>query len=143
MIEQISTKINCPGRIVLAFFCFLFNFLQDCWDDEISFKDEGVSLTATPGSSLEGCESSAVAPPESPPPYLEQSGPAPVVESRVVVCPPASPPSLKDATPLLSRHDVVTAVTHHDINGMTAVSTVALKDVDVQMTSLSGYETYV
>ena len=39
--------------------------------------------------------------------------------------------------------DVVTAVTHHDINGMNAVSTVAVKDVDVQMTSLSGYETYV
>ena len=39
--------------------------------------------------------------------------------------------------------DVVTAVTHHDINGMNSVSTVAVKDVDVQMTSLSGYETYV
>ena len=80
--------------------------------------------------------------PESPPPYLEPS--VPPVEARV--CSSASPPSLKDmkdATPLLSRQDVVTAVTHHDINGMTAVSTVALKDVDVQMTSLSGYETYV
>ena len=39
--------------------------------------------------------------------------------------------------------DIVTAVTHHDINGMNAVSTVALKDIDVQMTALSGYETYV
>ena len=70
------------------------------------------------------------------------------------------------STPLLNRHhgnpplrsapiasprthlrettkDIVTAVTHHDINGMTAVSTVALKDVDVQMSALSGYETYV
>ena len=37
----------------------------------------------------------------------------------------------------------MTAVTHHDINGMNSVSTVAVKDVDVQMTSLSGYETYV
>ena len=39
--------------------------------------------------------------------------------------------------------DIVTAVTHHDINGLNAVSTVALKDIDVQMTALSGYETYV
>jgi hypothetical protein len=36
--------------------------------------------------------------------------------------------------------DIVTAVTHQDING---VNTVALKDIDVQMTSMSGYETYV
>ena len=52
-------------------------------------------------------------------------------------------------SPLLVRghrdmgKDVVTAVTHHDINGMNSVSTVAVKDVDVQLTSLSGYETYV
>ena len=39
--------------------------------------------------------------------------------------------------------DIVTAVTHHDINGMNTVSTVALKDIDVQMSQLSGYETYV
>ena len=53
--------------------------------------------------------------------------------------------------PLTSPHshsrettkDIVTAVTHQDINGMNAVSTVAVKDVDVQMTALSGYETYV
>ena len=37
--------------------------------------------------------------------------------------------------------DVVTTVTHQDING---VNTVALKDLDVQMTAgMSGYETYV
>ena len=73
-------------------------------------------------------------------PGKEEATPAPPpVEARLC----SSPPSLKDATPLLSRQDVVTAVTHHDINGMTAVSTVALKDVEVQMTSLSGYETYV
>ena len=50
-----------------------------------------------------------------------------------------------NSTFLLGRNskDVVTAVTHHDINGMNTVSTVAVKDVDVQMTSLSGYETYV
>ena len=109
-----------------------------------------MSLTATPGSSLEGCPTSgkALQSPESPPPYLAPSPPPPVVEREREREVPrhsssASPPSLKDATPLLSRQDVVTAVTHHDINGMTAVSTVALKDVDVQMTSLSGYETYV
>ena len=90
---------------------------------------------------MDGCNTSVKeVEPESPPPYLEPAPPvAPPVEARLC----SSPPSLKDATPLLSRQDVVTAVTHHDINGMTAVSTVALKDVDVQMTSLSGYETYV
>ena len=41
--------------------------------------------------------------------------------------------------------DIVTAVTthHQDINGMNAVNTIALKDMDVQMSALSGYETYV
>ncbi len=40
--------------------------------------------------------------------------------------------------------DVVTAVTHHqDVNGVNAVNTIALKDIDVQMSALSGYETYV
>ena len=39
--------------------------------------------------------------------------------------------------------DIVTAVTHQDINGVSAVNTVTLKDIDVQMTALSGYETYV
>ena len=71
--------------------------------------------------------------------YIEladQSGLPRMVETKV---------ETKVETPLLSRpaRDVVTAVTHQDINGMNAVSTVALKDVDVQMTSLSGYETYV
>ena len=37
------------------------------------------------------------------------------------------------------------AVAHSsDINGVSAaVNTVALKDIDVQMSALSGYETYV
>ena len=45
----------------------------------------------------------------------------------------------------LPSKDVVTcAVTHQDINGMSAVSTVAVKEGDgVQMSALSGYETYV
>lgn len=40
----------------------------------------------------------------------------------------------------LREKDVVTAVTHQDVNG---VNTVALKDIDVQMSAVSGYETYV
>ena len=46
----------------------------------------------------------------------------------------------------LPSKDVVTcAVTHQDINGMSAVSTVAVKTEGdgVQMSALSGYETYV
>ena len=46
----------------------------------------------------------------------------------------------------LPSKDVVTcAVTHQDINGMSAVSTVAVKETGdgVQMSALSGYETYV
>ena len=39
--------------------------------------------------------------------------------------------------------DIVTAVTHQDINGVSAVNTVALKDMDVQLSALSGYETFV
>merc|ERR1719400_271386 len=65
---------------------------------ESNCQDEGVSLTATPGSSLEGCNTSVKAvEPESPPPYLE---PAPPVEAVRVCSSSASPPSLKDATPL-------------------------------------------
>ena len=45
---------------------------------------------------------------------------------------------------LFTFQDIVTAVTHHqDVNGLNTVSTVALKDVDVQISALSGYETYV
>ncbi|CAB4058699.1 unnamed protein product [Lepeophtheirus salmonis] len=40
-----------------------------------------------------------------------------------------------------SNNDIVTAVTHHDINGVN--STVTLKDIDVKMASITGYETYV
>ena len=44
-----------------------------------------------------------------------------------------------------TTRDFVTAVAHSsDINGVSAaVNTVALKDIDVQMSALSGYETYV
>ena len=53
--------------------------------------------------------------------------------------PLASPRThLRDAT-----KDIVTAVTHQDINGVSAVNTIALKDVSVEMSALSGYETYV
>lgn len=65
-------------------------------------------------------------------------------------CMDPSAPSLR-SVPLTSPRtqlreatkDIVTAVTHHDINGVNAVNTVALKDIDVQMSALSGYETYV
>jgi len=66
---------------------------------------------------------------------------------------PASPPlPPQRSAPLSSPRthlrettkDIVTAVTHQDVNGMSAaVNTVALKDMDVQMSALSGYETYV
>ncbi len=44
-----------------------------------------------------------------------------------------------------STNNMVTAVTHQkDVNGISgAVNTIALKDIDVQMSALSGYETYV
>ena len=65
---------------------------------------------------------------------------------------PASPPMPPQRSiPLRSPRtnlrettkDIVTAVTHQDINGVSAVNTVALKDIDVQLSALSGYETYV
>ena len=65
---------------------------------------------------------------------------------------PASPPMPPQrSVPLRSPRtnlrettkDVVTAVTHQDINGLNAASTVAVKDMDVQLSALSGYETYV
>ena len=65
---------------------------------------------------------------------------------------PASPPlPPQRSVPLRSPRtnlrettkDIVTAVTHQDINGVSAVNTVALKDIDVQLSALSGYETYV
>ena len=68
---------------------------------------------------------------------------------------PASPPmppqrsiplrsprtNLRETTKDIVRQ--TTAVTHQDINGVSAVNTVALKDIDVQLSALSGYETYV
>ena len=91
---------------------------------------------------MDGCTNSVKASEEEYPPPV--SSPPPYESD--------TPVDVKVETPLLSKHsrevrevarDVVTAVTHHDINGLNAVSTVALKDVDVQMSSLSGYETYV
>jgi hypothetical protein len=169
---------------------------------ETTSQDEGVSLTATPGSSMDGCNNSTTqqeddyttscAPPLSPPPseppalLHNNHNSSTASQEHVVDVQVASPPHVSNppisynvdkqyqqqerspdrSTPLLNRHqgnhplrsapiasprthlrettkDIVTAVTHHDINGMNAVSTVALKDVDVQMSALSGYETYV
>jgi hypothetical protein len=83
-------------------------------------------------------------------PLLRQAG----LSAREVsqgVMPPMPPIGHGRAAPMASPRthlrettkDIVTAVTHHDINGLNAVSTVALKDIDVQMSALSGYETYV
>jgi len=168
---------------------------------ETTSQDEGVSLTATPGSSMDGCNNSTqqeddycappVTPPPTEPPLQNNHNPSASSQEHVVDVQVSSPPLLVSnpsisnpsisynvdkqyqadhspdrSTPLLNRHqgnhplrsapiasprthlrettkDIVTAVTHHDINGMNAVSTVALKDVDVQMSALSGYETYV
>jgi len=151
---------------------------------ENTSQDEGVSLSATPGSSTDGGASSKIEV-EVDTVVFKQNGnekqqtdPAdseePLSQEHVVNVQVSSPPSNHTcqqredrSTPLLNRHnpgnhplrsaplasprthlrettkDIVTAVTHHDINGMNAVSTVALKDIDVQMTALSGYETYV
>jgi len=166
---------------------------------ESTSQDEGVSLTATPGSSLDGCNNSTrqeedytpckvvSPPPDDLPVSMHNNHNFSGSQEHVVDVQVASPPHLVSnpsisynvekqyqqqerspdrSTPLLNRHhgnhplrsapiasprthlrettkDIVTAVTHHDINGMNAVSTVALKDVDVQMSALSGYETYV
>ena len=155
---------------------------------ENNSQDEGVSLTATPGSSTDGnsqCKQEQEVQPTSPLTPLNNphehvvdvqvSSPPPAAAAAAA---PVSPPGVARqypdspdrSTPLLNRHhghetnpppvrsapmasprthlrettkDIMTAVTHHDINGMNAVSTVALKDIDVQMSSLSGYETYV
>ena len=58
--------------------------------------------------------------------------------------PPRSVQQQQQRTQVRGEKDVVTAVTHQDVNGVSAVTnTVTLKDIDVQMTALSGYETYV
>jgi hypothetical protein len=151
---------------------------------ENTSQDEGVSLTATPGSSTDGNNSQCKQEVEQAlsPTTPTRNNHEHVVDVQVSSPPPVSvphtisplqrqyPPDSPDrSTPLLNRHhgpeanpplraapmasprthlrettkDIVTAVTHHDINGMNAVSTVALKDIDVQMSALSGYETYV
>ena len=68
------------------------------------------------------------------------------------ILPPTPPMPPQRSAPLTSPRthvrettkDIVTAVAHSDINGLSsAVNTVALKDIDIQLTALSGYETYV
>lgn len=62
-------------------------------------------------------------------------------QSRQRRQPPPPPSSLRTLNEKeVMQQTSVTAVTHQDING---VSTVAMKDLDVQMTAMSGYETYV
>ncbi len=76
--------------------------------------------------------------PSVPPPlYSTAMLPAPQPQRSAPLTSPRT--HVRDAT-----KDIVTAVTHHqDVNGVNAVNTIALKDIDVQMSALSGYETYV
>jgi len=55
--------------------------------------------------------------------------------------PPLRVPSSRDR----GAGDLMTAVAHaqQDVNGVKSVNTIALKDIDVQMSNISGYETYV
>ena len=78
------------------------------------------------------------------PPIQQQQTAVPIQQQQnqtAEVPQPPAPPSRRTA-PLRTlrekERDVV--VTHQDING---VNTVALKELDVQMTQMSGYETYV
>ena len=78
------------------------------------------------------------------PPIQQQQTAVPIQQQQnqtTEVPQPPAPPSRRTA-PLRTlrekERDVV--VTHQDING---VNTVALKELDVQMTQMSGYETYV
>ena len=66
-----------------------------------------------------------------------QDGPLPVGPT-----PPKQLPvqAQRRTAPLRTLREKDVVVTHQDING---VNTVALKDLDVQMTQMSGYETYV
>lgn len=74
-------------------------------------------------------------------PIQQQQAQTTTATSATAVPQPPAPPSRRTA-PLRTlrekERDVV--VTHQDING---VNTVALKELDVQMTQMSGYETYV
>ena len=78
------------------------------------------------------------------PPIQQQQTAVPIQQQQnqtAETTQPPAPPSRRTA-PLRTlrekERDVV--VTHQDING---VNTVALKELDVQMTQMSGYETYV
>ena len=59
--------------------------------------------------------------------------------------PPVPPLRGKESTLAVSSAGSggATTVTHQDVNGVPVTNTVNLKDIDVQMTALSGYETYV
>ena len=102
----------------------------------------GPSLPTTLGSVSTGIGRTGVMPPSG----------YPMATHNHPIMPPTPPMPPQRSAPLTSPRthirettkDIVTAVAHSDINGMSsAVNTVALKDIDIQLTALSGYETYV
>ena len=81
---------------------------------------------------------------------LFSGGPAlamhPLPPSSSSRAPPVPPLRGKESTLAVSSaggSGGATTVTHQDVNGVPVTNTVNLKDIDVQMTALSGYETYV
>jgi TolA-binding protein len=116
-----------------------FQFQDNCR----SLQFSGPSLPTTLGSVSTGIGRTGVIPhPNSGYPSLHNH---PTMPSTPPMPPQRSAPLTSPRTHLReTTKDIVTAVAHSDINGMSsAVNTVALKDIDIQMTALSGYETYV
>ena len=97
----------------------------------------------TAGVNMDNYRSSSILPPHHS--MLAQTHPlAHVLPASPPLPPQRSVPLRSPRTNLReTTKDIVTAVTHQDINGGSAVNTVALKDIDVQLSALSGYETYV
>ena len=105
----------------------------------------GPSLPTTLGSVSTGIGRTGIQPPSS-------GGFQMMAAHNHPILPPTPPMPPQRSAPLTSPRthvrettkDIVTAVAHSDINGLSsAVNTVALKDIDIQLTALSGYETYV
>jgi len=76
---------------------------------------------------------------------LQQQTAVPIQQQQAqltqqTVAPPLPPTRRTAPLRTLREKERDVVVTHQDING---VNTVALKELDVQMTAMSGYETYV
>lgn len=78
-------------------------------------------------------------------PPLPQYGPPPHHHHPLPVAPSSAVPFTSPRThPRETTKDMVTAITHRDVNGVnTVTNTVTSKDIDAQLNSMSGYETYV